>query len=257
MIDPLKIKRIDDLLKPVAGEDSRFEARQLVYSTDDQIELEHRALRRQQGEPLQYILGEWEFYGLPMKVDPNVLIPRADTETLCELAIKRITDRGYKSVLDLCTGSGCIGIAIKKHTDARVILADISPEALALAGKNAELNGADTMLIRSDLFSSIEGTFDCIVINPPYLSRADMDSLQREVRFEPSLALFGGDDGLDFYRRIAADYKKHLAKGGTLCMEIGYNQAQSVLAMFDNGEVYRDCCGKDRVIIVEELCSTN
>lgn len=250
-----KITEIKDRLKPVVGENSGFEARQLVKAAKNEEQLDAWVNRRLKGEPLQYILGEWEFFALPIKVTPSVLIPRADSETLCELAIERIKSRGYKTVLDMCSGSGCLAIAIKRHTDAAVTLSDISEQALKIAGENARLNGVEVTMLNSDLFSNISGKYDCIVCNPPYLSSEDMSLLQNEVRYEPQLALFGGDDGLEFYRRIAADYKKHLNDGGSLLMEIGYNQAKAVSAMFDCAKVQKDICQRDRVIIAEGLCN--
>ncbi|MDO4543899.1 MAG: peptide chain release factor N(5)-glutamine methyltransferase [Clostridia bacterium] len=247
-----ELQSLEKELRGVAGEDSYFEARQLLESAEDEEQLKSRISRRKSGEPLQYILGEWEFYGIKLSVSPKVLIPRPDSETLAESAIGRIRERGYRKVLDLCCGSGCIGLAIKKHTEAEITLGDISPDALEVARHNAESNGLEVEIVCSDMFDSIEGEYDCIVINPPYLSKRDMENLQREVEFEPKIALYGGEDGLSFYRRIAKDYGKHLKKGGSLFMEIGYGQAESVMAMFENGQAIRDLNGIERVIVTEE-----
>ena len=259
-------------LETVAGEESQQQARLLVAAvigaepdalgvhtwmtaTDEQIALVGELLeRREQGEPLQYILGEWEFMGLPFYVDERALIPRQDTELLCETALERITSRGYHSVLDLCTGSGCLAVAISRLAGAElsVTAADVSADALALAAENAALNETTVTFTESDLFSKIDGRFDLIVCNPPYLSADDMANLQKEVTFEPRLALFGGEDGLDFYRRIAAEYESHLLPGGALLLEIGSTQSESAAALFGGKtNVLSDLGGNPRVLIVE------
>ncbi|MEN6594789.1 MAG: peptide chain release factor N(5)-glutamine methyltransferase [Clostridiaceae bacterium] len=257
-------------LDPVAGEESLQQAKLLVAAvigaeadalmvhtwmevTEEQIVILGELLeRRTGGEPLQYILGEWEFMGLPFYVDERALIPRQDTELLCETALERIKNRGCQSVLDLCTGSGCLAVAIQRLSGVRVAASDVSPDALALAGENAALNEAQIELITSDLFEQIPGTFDLIVCNPPYLTRSDMDHLQKEVTFEPRLALFGGEDGLDFYRRIAGEYRAHLNPGGTLLIEIGSTQAESVSALFGGNTILlNDLGGNPRVLIAE------
>jgi release factor glutamine methyltransferase len=210
--------------------------------------------RREKGEPLQYILGEWAFMGLPFLTDRRALIPRQDTELLCETARERIASHGYRTVLDLCTGGGCIAIALQKLTCALVTGADISVDALALARENAALNEGEIAWIESDLFKNIPGRYDLIVCNPPYLSRNDMEHLQKEVAFEPALALFGGEDGLAFYRKIAGEYREHINPGGTLLLEIGYMQGESTAELFANGaktRVLNDLCGNPRVLIVE------
>jgi release factor glutamine methyltransferase len=262
-------------LEPTAGEESLQQAKLLVAAiigveadalmvhtwmdvTEEQIVLLGELLeRRIKGEPLQYILGEWEFMGLPFYVDERALIPRQDTELLCEKALEIIRNRHCKSVLDLCTGSGCLAVSIAKlaETVIAVSASDVSADALALAKENASLNGVDASInwIESDLFEKVPGTFDLIVCNPPYLTSEDMDHLQQEVAFEPRLALFGGADGLDFYRRIAERYKAHLNPGKTLLLEIGSTQAISVSALFENKvSVFNDLCGNPRVILAEK-----
>jgi release factor glutamine methyltransferase len=262
-------------LEPVAGEESLQQAKLLVAAvigakadalmvhtwmdvTEEQLVLVGDLLeRRLKGEPLQYILGEWEFMGLPFYVDERALIPRQDTELLCEKALEIIKTQHSKSVLDLCTGSGCLAVSITKlaEADLAVTASDVSAEALALAKENAALNGVDASIgwVESDLFEKIPGMFDLIVCNPPYLTRSDMEHLQAEVSFEPRLALFGGTEGLDFYRRIATEYKAHLTPGGTLLLEIGSTQAESVSALFENKvSVFNDLCGNPRVILVEQ-----
>ncbi len=257
-------------LEPVAAEEAMQQAKQLVSAVlgvepgalavhtwvevpDEQIAIIGELLeRRVKGEPLQYILGEWSFMGLPFYTDERALIPRQDTELLCETAIRLIQERGYANVLDLCTGSGCIAISIAKNTGAAVTASDVSADALALAKENAELNEVLITFIESDLFRQIEGKFDLITCNPPYLSQADMDQLQTEVTFEPNLALFGGEDGLDVYRSIAAAYREHLNDGGALLLEIGSTQAESAASLFSaKTNVQNDLAGNPRLLIVE------
>lgn len=217
-------------------------------------ELSEMISRRLGHEPLQYILGKWEFMGLPFFVNENVLIPRQDTETLAEIAEHFIKSRSYASMLDICTGSGCIGISIAKRTGISAVLSDISIPALHVAKKNAELNGVCCSIIESDLFENIGGSFDIITANPPYIETGVCESLQPEVRMEPRLALDGGDDGLKFYRRISDEFAEHLNRGGTLLMEIGFDQGESVPELFASigrVKVHKDICGNDRVVSVE------
>ncbi len=208
--------------------------------------------RRAEGEPLQYLLGGWEFMGLPILLEPTVLIPRPETELLCERALALMDSAGYSSVLDLCCGSGCIGIALAKRSGAAVTAADVSGDCLRLTQENAQLNGVDVRTVQSDLFNGIEGVFDLIVSNPPYLSAADMAEMQRELTYEPRIALYGGADGLDFYRRIAAGYRAHLREGGVLLMEIGATQADAVRTLFPGAAIYEDYAGNPRIAEVKE-----
>lgn len=223
--------------------------------------------RRLQGEPLQYLLGEWSFLGLSMLVRRGVLIPRADTEVVAERAISFLRERRSRRVLDLCCGAGCIGIALAVYAEAQVVAADISAACCALAGENAARNGIPLDIRRGDLFEPVqsEERFDLMVCNPPYLSAADLTSLQAEVAFEPRLALDGGVDGLDFYRRIAAGFEQHLVDDGALLVEIGSTQAAAVRALLGDGEVLRDYAGLPRGLLVgkqenreeETPCSKN
>ena len=157
-----------------------------------------------------------------------------------------------KTVLDLCTGSGAIAVAVKKESDAKVTASDISANALALAKENAKLNDADIDFINSDMFAEIDGKFDVILSNPPYIEKSEIKSLQKEVKdFEPVLALDGGEDGLDYYRIIAKESKNHLNAKGVLIVEIGYNQAEKVKEMltdFSYVEIIKDYEGMDRII---------
>ncbi len=195
--------------------------------------LDKIAGERLTGRPLWYILGDTEFYGYKIKVDERVLIPRPETELMTEQVL-RTAEQGDK-VLDLCTGSGCIAIALAKkgaEKELTVTASDISADALALAQENAKRNGADIKFIESDLLEGVRGKFNIIVCNPPYIKSGDMAGLQKEVQFEPKGALDGGEDGLDFYRRLAKEAPRHLVKGGTLFMECGIGQAQEIVKLF-------------------------
>lgn len=189
--------------------------------------------RRCGGEPLQYILGEWEFIGLKFLVGKGVLIPRADTEVLCETVIEHI-NRRQMSVLDLCSGSGAIAIAIARFCgSAKVTALEKYDEALAYLTKNNELNNADVEIIQGDVLQESckaigDRKFDVITCNPPYITAKDMAKLQREVQQEPETALFGGEDGLMFYRKIPELWKSRLNKSGMMIFEIGMGQHDDV-----------------------------
>lgn len=194
--------------------------------------------RRLGGEPVAYLIGEHELWGLPLYVDASVLVPRPDTETVIETARAMRADRAAECrVLDLCTGSGAIAIALAKELPAaRVIATDVSAAAVAIARKNAERNGvAERVEIREgDLFAPVGGErFDLIVANPPYIASAVIETLSAEVRREPRIALDGGADGLVFYDRICGAVREHLAPGGALVVEHGFDQADAVRARFE------------------------
>ena len=197
--------------------------------------------------PIQYILGEWEFMGLSFYTRPCALIPRQDTETLCEEAL----NLGGESVLDMCCGTGCIGISLAKLGGMKAAFSDISPECIALARENAELNGVEGVFFQGDLFENVTGKYSLICSNPPYIPSGDIPSLQKEVQNEPVLALDGGDDGLDIYRRIAQQYKDYLLPGGHILLEVGIGQAQDVIEIFGGGYAVKDLCGVERVVVVK------
>ena len=182
-------------------------------------------------EPLQYILGETEFMGLTFHVEPGVLIPRADTEILVEKALAWM--KPGARVLDIGTGSGAIAVSLAKlGRPAQVTAVDVSDRALEIARQNAERNGAAVEFVKSDCFSALKGRkYDMIVSNPPYISEDEMRGLMPEVTREPELALFGGADGLDFYRRISREAPEYLNEGGCLLFEIGWLQKDAVSAL--------------------------
>lgn len=220
--------------------------------------------RLRQGEPLPYVLGEWNFYGLPLYVGPQVLIPRDDTCALAELAIHKalFLDQDPR-ILDLCCGSGCIGLAIASRLkDARVTLGDLSKEALSVARKNIQRNhlGGRVSCIQVDAMEeppAFLGKFDMIVSNPPYVTAGEMEELPKSVKdFEPHMALYGGPDGLDFYRSITERYRSILKPGGFLCYEFGMGQGDAVCAILEeNGftvlERTRDYNDRERAVLAQ------
>lgn len=221
---------------------------------EEQLSEYEIALRkRAEHVPLQYIVGEAEFMGLKFKVNSNVLIPRQDTETLVEEAL-RVVEPGMR-MLDLCTGSGCIIISLAKNVaDISCTGSDISKQALLVAKENAKANEVEVEWERSDLFENISGTFDLIVSNPPYIPTGEIPGLMPEVRdFEPVDALDGKEDGLYFYRIITEKSPEYLTSDGYLYFEIGYDQGEAVSAMmrqcgYTQVEVIKDLAGNDRVV---------
>lgn len=211
-------------------------------------------VRRSEHVPLQYLTNEQEFMGFKFKVNENVLIPRQDTEILVEEAVNRL--KPSMRVLDMCTGSGCIAVSLKKLVrDIEVTAADISSKALAVAIENAELNSADIEFIQSDLFENVRGKFDIIVSNPPYIPSETVDVLMEEVReHEPRLALDGMSDGLYFYRLIVRESTRFLEDNGFLMLEIGHDQRETVINIMKEAEFkavtgIKDLAGLDRVVI--------
>lgn len=200
-------------------------------------QLDERLKRRAEGEPVQYILRSAYFMGLKFYVDDRVLIPRQDTETLVEAVVVALHELESPDVLDLCAGSGAIGLSVKTLIpSANVTLTDISRDALDVARRNAHDLNVDADIRHGDLFRAVgRDRFDLIASNPPYIPHGDLAGLQREVRREPALALDGGSDGLDVYRRIAAEAGAHLNPGGYLYLEVGIGEAGRVLEMVQSG----------------------
>ena len=215
--------------------------------------------RRMTGEPTQYLVGSKEFYGRTFSVDPRVLIPRPETELLVEAVLRDLPKDEPRRVLDVCTGSGCIAISIAaERPKASVWATDVSAEALELAAKNAEALqvGPRVTFRQGDLFAAIPADmkFDVIVSNPPYIRRDELKSLQREVQKEPTLALDGGPDGLDFYRRILETALSHLKSGGLLAFEIGDEQGAAVSQLMARSgcrdvRVEKDLAPHDRLVL--------
>lgn len=210
----------------------RFEGERALEA-EELEQLESRLKQRAEGEPVQYILHSAYFMGLKFYVDDRVLIPRQDTETLAEAVIVALHEFPEPDVLDLCAGSGAIGLSVKTLIpSANVTLTDLSRDALEVVRKNAHELNVDVETRHGDLFKAVgKDRFDLIVSNPPYIPHDDLAGLQREVRREPMLALDGGSDGLDVYRRIAAEVSAHLNPGGFLYLEVGIGEAEKVLAL--------------------------
>lgn len=213
-----------------------------------EIKFKEFLVRLADNEPIQYILNKQEFMKLNFFVDENVLIPQPDTENIVYEVLDICKNNPKKiKILDLCTGSGAIAISIAKYMkDCEIYASDISYEALEIAKRNAVENKVKLNFLLSDLFESIPNTkFDIIVSNPPYIKTNIIDTLSEEVKKEPRLALDGGADGLDFYKKIARSAEKFLKKDGTLLLEIGYDQKESVISILEN-KSYKDIeCKKD------------
>ena len=234
----------------------------LRLETDTDVDASVRAaydklvLRRLDRYPLQYILGEAPFCNRIFKVDPRVLIPRPETELLCEWALELLSGVSFPRVLDLCCGSGCLGLTVKaERPDASVTLSDLSGDALNVTAVNAARFSLDVSVVQSDLFRDLAGScFDLILSNPPYIPSGLCDSLQPEVRAEPLLALDGGSDGCDLYRRIISTAPAFLSDGGKLLMELGINEADYLADILENSGwrnivIRRDYAGVDRMIL--------
>ena len=255
-----------DLICTFSGQTPEQMLSALEYGADPAVvsKVEDGVRRLLNDEPLAYILGEWEFYGLKLFVSPDVLIPRDDTCAVAELAINRtlFLEKDTR-ILDLCCGSGCIGLAVASRVkDARVTLADISKEALAVAKKNIAQNklGGRMSIFQVDARKKAPnflGKFDMIVSNPPYITGEEMKQLPRSVdAFEPHLALYGGEDGLDFYRAILANFTPALKPGGCVCFEFGMGQGDAVCRLLEENdytvlERKRDYNDRERAVLAQ------
>lgn len=263
-------RQLKAILDSSGIEDSAFDARQLIChfercsSADAAMgdffspELFKAVERRKNREPLQYILGSWSFMGFEFKVTPDCLIPRPDTELLCETLINSIPFGG--KFADLCTGSGCIAIsALKLRDDIIGVAVEKYEKTMEVAKENTALhNLEDRLLLKlADVTEDcLEGEYDVIVSNPPYVTADEMRRLQREVTFEPAAALTDGGDGLSIIRKIIEIYPAHLKNGGTLAIEFGAKQGPAVLKIAEEyghrGEILKDIEGRDRVLIIKK-----
>ena len=217
--------------------------------------------RRCNHEPLQYIIGMWDFHRFSFKVGEGVLIPRPETELLVEFAAEKIQKNDFKVVYDLCCGSGCIGLTVAKlFPNIKVICVDISDKAIDYTTMNRELLGADNVtIVKADVLDSVGFLGlprpDIILSNPPYIKTEEIKTLQPEIAFEPFMALDGGDDGLVFYRALSEGWFTYINKGGYIAMEIGEEQGKDVLSLFVNkaekARVIKDANGLDRVVAVK------
>ena len=270
-------KRTKETLDKAGIESSQFEAKELIryflsiseaeiysdvqkdFEPKDIEQLESTLKKRADGYPLQYIIGEWEFYGYRFKVGDGVLIPRADTETLIE-AVKSLELKS-PVITDLCSGSGCIAVTLEKEISGSEVYAiEYSDKAFSYLKKNIEINNSKVHAVLGDIFDEkviLEMPLsDIIVSNPPYLTEKDMNNLQKEVSFEPEMALRGGSDGLDFYKKIVSLWKKKLKNNGYIVFEIGINQEEAVSKIFkENGfsdvKYYKDLSGIIRVVLAK------
>ena len=224
----------------------------ITFSESELGDLNYAFKMRAKRIPVQHITGVQEFMGHTFEVNNDVLVPRFDTETVVEHALGFINDGD--SVLDMCTGSGCIAISIALARDVMVTGVDLSKAAIAIARKNAKNNNADVKFVESDLFEHVNGKYDVIISNPPYIRSEEIEKLMEEVRLhDPLMALDGGKDGLVFYKRIAIDAKKHLKDGGRLIFEIGYDQGEEIKDImtkqgYKDVTVQKDLAGLNRII---------
>lgn len=257
--EPYRLSKM--LLKSILNVDTTY----LLINSEKEInkEIENKYKKGindlKSGKPLQYITNKQEFMGLDFYVDENVLIPQPDTEILVEEVLKKIEKlNGKTNVLDICTGSGAIGVSIAKNaTNANVTMSDISENALKVAQKNAKTNEVldKCKFIKSNMFENIEEKYDVIVSNPPYIKSKIIKTLEKEVQNEPLIALDGGEDGLDFYKIIIQTAYKHLKENGILALEIGYDQKEEVIKLIEESNKYiniyckKDLAGNDRIII--------
>lgn len=264
------------LLSDAGIESAREEARQIFSRVGkipahkliggdavcDEPEVREAIMRRAKREPLQYIIGEVDFYRERYKVTPDCLIPRADTEILVDFAVKNLPEGC--TVLDICTGSGCVAISTVKNTkNTRAVAVDISSEALSVAKENAKINGVSDrvdFILADALKGTVQGEFFAVLSNPPYVTDSAYEKLEREIYFEPRLAFVGGTDGADFYRNLTPKYKDLIANDGFIAYEIGYDQGKLLLEIArDNGmcaEIIRDFSGNDRVAVLRKAKRT-
>ncbi len=243
----------------ILGDVLKSDSKQLPMKYQSEVSAEEYAAvcefakKRCEGYPLQYLLGSWEFYGERFEVGEGVLIPRPETELLVDIALRR---GKIENVADICSGSGCLAVTLSKRISGYAYAVELSREAEKYLRRNIEINGCKNVQVIIADALSFDGelpSLDVIVCNPPYLTGDEMKVLQKEVEFEPSMALYGGEDGLEFYRIIPKVWKKHLKDGGELIFEIGCSQGDAVAKILkENGfrdvEVHKDFAGNDRVV---------
>ena len=267
------VSRWEQTLRQAGCPDADFDARELyrfVTGRDPRFDdgptpaeaarLDELTARRAAREPLQYILGEWAFMGLPLKVGPGVLCPRPDSEVVCETAIELLAGVPAPTVLDLCAGTGCLGLGLRRFVpEAQVTCVEKSPSALTYLRRNVQ--GSGVQAVEADAFGYYRqlpaNALDLLISNPPYLTAAEMAALMPETAREPAMALDGGRDGLAFYRLITEKYRDAVRPGGWLVLEIGCAQAAQVLAMgkangWRNGQCRKDYGGNDRVVFFQK-----
>ncbi|MBQ5398712.1 MAG: peptide chain release factor N(5)-glutamine methyltransferase [Ruminococcus sp.] len=217
---------------------SRLMSESIIAKDEDAARFVTLVGRRLLGEPLQYILGEWEFYGYKFKVGRGVLIPRDDTEVLLRSCLDYLSDKKGAKVLDLCSGSGALAVVIAKERDCETVAVEKSAEALPYLMQNISLNKANVAVVANDIFRCVgefpDNYFDLILSNPPYVISDEIEGLQREISFEPRMALDGGRDGYDFYRFITKEWKSKLKKGGRLAFELGEGQFETVKSLMED-----------------------
>ena len=241
--------------------DELYLNKQRQLNQDETRFLANTLIRRFQGEPIQYILGKTEFMGMQFRLTPDVFIPRPETEILVEIALKVTRSQGHKvtRILDIGTGSGCIAISLAKLLpNVKIVATDISQEALEVAKRNAILNNVKINFLQTNLFPNSElqtPGYDLIISNPPYISTREINNLEAELGYEPGIALDGGRDGLDFYRRIIPEIPVYLKRYGFLILEIGFNQYLAIKEIFNSVEkfkiidVAKDYNNMERVIV--------
>ena len=242
---------MEDLLSLPRNPEFSVPERKLSF--EEEKKLFSAAEKRISGYPLQYIIGNWEFFGRKFFVGEGVLIPRPETELLCETVIKYFSGTMPPKIIDLCSGSGCIAITLAKElSGADVTAVELYEGAFGYLERNNEFHGNAVKTVRGDALEPF-GNFDCIVSNPPYITGEEMKELQTEVTFEPETALFGGTDGLDFYRAISKNWFGNLNEGGMIAFEIGDTQGKAVADIltengYKNAGIIKDYEGRDRVV---------
>ncbi len=252
----IDVEDVDFIIAEVLG----VKRTELVFVEDvnnEQLEEINRCVElRLNNTPVDKIFEKAYFFGLEFKVNENVLTPRPESELLVETALKYIKENNYKTALDLCTGSGCLAISVKKNSDVEMTATDISQKALTIANENAKNNEVEIKFIRSNMFEKIEGTFDLIISNPPYIDTDEIEDLDLEVQNnDPHIALDGGEMGLKFYNIIHDNLRRYLNDNGMIIMEIGEDQKELLISLFNDFnlvESLEDLAGNDRVLIFKK-----